>query len=57
MASEMQGIPPEPSLTVVFCNKPVKVQMKKKKPNPLKSTNLQFFGHCLEDLLHWNSVI
>lgn len=31
MAPEMQDIASEPSLIAVFCNKPVKVQIKKKK--------------------------
>lgn len=30
MSSEMQDTPPEPSLTVVFCNKTPEVQMKTK---------------------------
>lgn len=31
MAPEMQDIASEPSLIAVFCNKPVKVQIKKKR--------------------------
>lgn len=45
MASDMQDTPLEPSLIVVFCNKPVKVQMKK--TNPLSISQICNFMSLL----------